>query len=166
MNSLVLGIDPGLARTGWAVVEYKNPSEMCYIASGVISTNAREELSKRIRKIHEGVTEVIDNFDPNVSVLEKIFVNSNPCSSLKLAYCRGALMLTLALKSLPVLEIAPNAIKKRITGSGHATKLQIRYMVEKLLGLNLNLSKYSDLYDALALASSVTHYDITAVQRA
>lgn len=163
MSRIVLGIDPGLLRTGWAVVEYVTASEMRYVDSGIVKMNPSGEFFFKLETIHKAITDVIEQLNPTVAVLEKIFVNSNPHSSLNLAYCRGALMLTLTLKGLHIIEIAPNSMKKRITGNGHATKVQVKYMVEQLLGLKSNLSKYSDLYDALALASSVTMHEVINV---
>ncbi|QHD65527.1 crossover junction endodeoxyribonuclease RuvC [Neorickettsia findlayensis] len=160
MSYVALGVDPGLIRTGWALVEYDGPCNMRYIDSGVVETASHEKLSSRLEKIHHGISDVIEKAGPSIAVLEKVFVNSNPYSSLNLAYCRGALILTLALKGLCIIEFAPSVLKKRVTGNGRATKAQVKYMVEQLLGLDSCLSKYSDLYDALALAASVTRHDI------
>ncbi|ABD46339.1 crossover junction endodeoxyribonuclease RuvC [Neorickettsia sennetsu] len=160
MSYVALGVDPGLLRTGWAVVEYDGLCNVRYIDSGIVKTASQGSLSARLEKIHRGISDVIEKVNPSVAVLEKVFVNNNPYSSLNLAYCRGALILTLALKGLFIVEFAPSVLKKRITGNGRATKAQVKYMVEQLLGLDPCLSKYSDLYDALALAASVTRYDI------
>lgn len=148
--TIVLGIDPGLSKIGWGVVNF-TPDEPLYISSGFITTSTKDCLSQRLKKIHDFIVEVVHQFSPQSVVLEKIFVNTNPGSSLNFAYARGAIMLSLVLNNLKIQELSPNTVKKRLSGNGHATKEQIKYMVQKILNISLD-DKNSDVYDALALA--------------
>ena len=108
-------------------------------------------LLDRLKFLHESLSAVICKFKPDSSVLERIFVNKNPASSLHFAYARGAILLCLAIYGQNLQEVSPNSVKKIITGNGHATKDQMKYMVQQILDINLN-NKDFDVYDALALA--------------
>lgn len=145
-----MGIDPGLNNTGWGVLKYSS-SSYAYIDSGIIETSVKNSLFNRIKIIHDQLNSVIDKYSPEIISLEKIFVNNNMKSSLNFAYARGSIMLTLAMRNINIEEIAPNLIKKRITGNGHASKQQVAYMVQSILNIKLDEKKF-DVYDALAIA--------------
>ena len=145
----ILGIDPGLQHTGWGIIEINN-GKLSYIADGTINSNVKDELSVRLKSLHQGICEVIETHKPDQAAIEETFVNSNPQSTLKLGQARGALILAPALYGITVSEYAPNKIKKAVVGSGHAQKAQIDLMVKMLLPGAKPKSK--DSADALAIA--------------
>lgn len=148
--TLVIGIDPGLNNTGWGIVELCAGSS-AHVESGVIKTSAKDEFPQRLKLIHGSINQILNKYNPEFAVIEKIFVNMNAKSSLDFAYTRGSIILTLALRDIKIQELSPNSVKKRITGNGHATKEQMRYMVQNVLKIQPECKKF-DAYDALALA--------------
>ena len=148
----ILGIDPGLRRTGWGVVE-SDGNRLIYVACGSLETSERAELCDRLVTIHAGLKKVIDEFAPHEAAVENTFVNVNGASTLKLGQARGVAVLVPAQHGLSVAEYAPNLVKKSIVGSGHADKDQIRMMIGVLLPKAD--PKSHDAADALAIA--VTH---------
>ena len=148
----ILGIDPGLRRTGWGVVD-SDGIRLSYVASGVIAAPEDDVLAYRLRAIFEGVTSVVRTFAPAEAAVEETFVNENPRSTLKLGQARGAVLLAPAMLGLSVAEYTPNLIKKSVTGSGHAEKRQIQAMVAILLPK----ASFSSADEADALAIAVTH---------
>lgn len=149
----ILGIDPGLRNTGFGVIEIvdKKPT---YITSGVISTNADESLSWRIKDIVTGINEVIMNTKPDMASIEKVFVNVNPASTLLLGQARGAAIAALVLNDIAVFEYTALQVKQAIVGYGHAEKEQISKMVKS--SLKLGGTPKADAADALAVA--LTHF--------
>ena len=153
----LLGIDPGLQKTGWGIIESENNS-LRYIASGLIKTNAKHAMSDRLATIYHGLTAVIDEWSPSETALEETFVNKNPASALKLGQARGVLLMSPALKGLSVSEYGANKVKKSVVGSGHASKDQMMMMVKTLLPACGTLSE--DEADALAVAITHAHYRV------
>lgn len=151
----ILGIDPGLQKTGWGIIE-SNGSRLSFIASGLIKTKPKESLSLRLATLHFGLSAVIDQYSPKESAIEETFVNKNPASALKLGQARGALLTVPAIKGLPVDEYGANKIKKSVVGSGHAAKQQIGMMIKTLLPACGTISE--DEADALAVAITHAHY--------
>ena len=151
----VLGIDPGLMETGWAVIEYYG-QKIKYISSGVIKTNAEEQLPLRLLKIHNELSSVIDSFAPDTSGIENTYVNINSGSSLKLSHARASAILTMAIKNCPVYEYPAKTIKKSVVGNGKADKEQIQSMLSILLGGLLIKNKNEA--DALAIAICHAHH--------
>jgi crossover junction endodeoxyribonuclease RuvC len=153
---LILGIDPGLQRTGFGLVRADGP-RLAYIASGTISTleAARGDLPQRIKIIFEGVQEVVQTYQPDCACVEIIFVNVNPQSTLLLGQARGAALAALVTANLPVTEYTALQMKKAVVGHGHANKEQVQEMVKRLLKLNALPGK--DAADALGLAISHAH---------
>ena len=152
----ILGIDPGLQRTGFGVVEVDGP-RLHYIASGTISTLevARGNLPARLRLIYEGVAEVRARYQPQAASVEIVFVNVNPQSTLLLGQARGAALAALVTDDLPVAEYTALQMKKAIVGHGLASKAQIQEMVMRLLKLPGLPGK--DAADALGLAITHAH---------
>jgi crossover junction endodeoxyribonuclease RuvC len=148
----ILGIDPGLRRTGWGLIE-SDGNRLLYVACGSLETSERDELCDRLVTIHAGLRKVIDEFSPDEAAVENTFVNMNGASTLKLGQARGVAMLVPAQHGLSVAEYAPNLVKKSIVGSGHADKAQIRMMIGVLLPKADPQSH--DAADALAIA--ITH---------
>ena len=152
----ILGIDPGLQRTGFAIVE-STGSRLRYVASGTISTleAPRGELPLRLKLIFDGIGEVVQRYRPDSASVEIVFVNVNPQSTLLLGQARGAALAALVAGGLPVAEYTALQMKKAVVGHGLATKAQIQSMVARLLGLAREPGK--DAADALGLAITHAH---------
>lgn len=148
----IIGIDPGLRRTGWGVVE-SDGVRLIYVASGHVSSTNGETLSFRLREIFEGITSVLASFQPMEAAVEETFVNDNPRATLKLGQARGMALLAPAMKGLRVAEYPPNLIKKSVVGAGHAEKKQIQAMV----GFLLPKAKFDNADEADALAIAICH---------
>ena len=153
---LILGIDPGLQRTGFGVIEAQG-SRLSYVASGTISTLEvpRGDLPGRLKIIFEGVREVVQTYQPQAACVEIVFVNVNPQSTLLLGQARGAALAALVTADLPVAEYTALQMKKAIVGHGLANKNQVQEMVKRLL--NLPGLPGKDAADALGLAISHAH---------
>lgn len=149
----LLGIDPGLRITGYGVID-KVGQQLTYVASGVIRTETGE-LPGRIKIIFEGVSEVLEQFRPDVSAIEKVFVNVNPQSTLLLGQARGAAIAALTASGQPVFEYTALQVKQAVVGNGHAEKEQVMNMVKRLL--NLPTEPRADSADALACAICHAH---------
>lgn len=146
---VILGIDPGLQRTGWAVIESNNRNNR-YIASGVVATDPKLSIELRLLKINQGLAEVITAYRPGVMAVEQTYVNKNFESSLKLAHARAASILTAAIAGLQVVEYQAKTVKKTLVGSGKAEKDQLMRMLSMLIpGLTIT---QSDEADAIAIA--------------
>ena len=151
----VIGVDPGLRHTGWGVVEFKH-NKIFHIKDGSISPSTKLNDGERLLEIKNQLQKIINQYNPNISVIEKIFVGSGSISSLKLGMARGASMIAIAEAGLSINELSPKFVKKTITGYGSATKEQIVSMIEKLLNI---VPKNEDSSDALAIAISSQHID-------
>jgi crossover junction endodeoxyribonuclease RuvC len=145
----IIGIDPGLRRTGWGVVE-SDGVRLVYVDSGCLTPDNGEVLAYRLREIYQGLMSVIATFGPREAAVEETFVNDNPRATLKLGQARGMGLLAPAMAGLSVAEYSPNVIKKAVTGTGHADKRQIEAMVGMLLP-KANCQS-ADEADALAIA--------------
>ncbi|MDR0319307.1 MAG: crossover junction endodeoxyribonuclease RuvC [Rickettsiales bacterium] len=148
----IIGIDPGLRHTGWAVIEAEGNNRK-YIASGVIHPNVKETLPNRLLEIFDGLQKVAREFGPTQAAIEITFVNENPTTTLLLGHARAAAITALATAGLCVAEYEPTLVKKAIVGTGRADKEQIAKMVSILMPLAK--PKTSDEADALAIA--LTH---------
>ena len=129
---IIMGIDPGLRFNGWGVIEFVN-NQFNHIANGTLKINEKQILPERLVEIHNKLIEVLNIYKPDEVAVEKVFVNINPESTLKLGQARGIAILTPSLLKIPVFEYEPNLIKKSVVGVGHATKEQIQMMVGVLL---------------------------------
>lgn len=155
MARRLLGLDPGLQHTGWGVVDSEG-TRLSHVANGVISTTTKKPLAHRLVELHDGLQDVLANWQPDGVAVEETFVNKNPTSTLKLGQARGVVMLAGALAGLPVAEYTPNHVKKAIVGVGHAGKTQVDAMVKMLLpGVKIN---GADAADALAVAICHAHH--------
>jgi crossover junction endodeoxyribonuclease RuvC len=151
----ILGIDPGLRRTGWGLIE-SDGNRLLYVACGSLETSERAELCDRLVAIHVGLKKVIDDFAPDEAAVEHTFVNTNAAATLKLGQARGIAMLVPAQAGLAVAEYAPNVVKKSVVGAGHGDKGQIRMMIGVLLPKADPQSE--DAADALAIAVCHAHH--------
>lgn len=146
---IILGIDPGLNKTGWGIISFEK-NTLKFLACGTIKTNAKDNTCMRLAAISEGIKKIITEFDPDEAAVEETFVNNNARSSLALGQARGAAILTLAQHKISVAEYAANLVKKTVTGNGHAEKTQVDTMVKMLLPGSSADS--ADSADALAIA--------------
>lgn len=156
----ILGIDPGLRRTGWGLIE-ADGNRLIPVACGSLETSERAALGARLLAIHDGLSGVIDKFRPDEAAVEQTFVNTNAAATLKLGQARGVAMLVPARAGLTVAEYAPNLVKKTIIGAGHGEKAQIRMMIGVLLPKADPQS--DDAADALAIAVCHAHHRTSAV---
>lgn len=151
----ILGIDPGLQRTGWGVVEAKG-NALGFIACGVIRTEAGAAVAARLASIDRALDAILEEWCPQSAAVEQIFVNANPASAMKLGLARGVALCVPARKGLAVAEYPANTVKKSVTGAGHAGKDQIGAMVRMLLpGCPV---AGADAADALAIAITHAHH--------
>jgi crossover junction endodeoxyribonuclease RuvC len=151
----ILGIDPGLRRTGWGVVAIEG-NRLSFLACGSVASDDKAALSLRLVSIHDGLQQVVAAHAPDEAAVEATFVNRDAAGTLKLGQARGIAMLVPALAGLPVAEYAPNLVKKTIVGAGHCEKVQIRMMVKVLLPKADPQS--DDAADALAIAVTHAHH--------
>ena len=158
----ILGIDPGLRRTGWGVIACEG-NRLIFVACGSVETQDRASLGVRLVEIHDGLSKVVEEFSPDEAAVESTFVNRDGAATLKLGQARGIAMLIPARAGLSVAEYAPNLVKKTIVGAGHAEKSQIRMM----LGVLLPKAdpKTEDAADALAIAITHAHHRAHAALR-
>ena len=130
----VIGIDPGLASTGWGVVDCDG-SRYRYVAHGVITTPPRLPSGVRLKQIHFELNDVIARYAPTQAGVESLYFARNATSAIPVAQARGVVCLTLSLFDIPTEEYPPQAIKQSIVGEGRADKGQVQEMVRVLLGL-------------------------------
>jgi len=150
----IVGIDPGLRRTGWGVID-TDGVRLSYIACGSVSSDSGGCLGYRLRQLFDGLTEVLTQLAPVEAAVEQTFVNRDAAATLKLGQARGIAMLVPVLAGLTIAEYAPNAVKKTVVGAGHGDKDQIRAMVKCLLPRATPDS--ADAADALAIAITHAH---------
>lgn len=150
----LIGVDPGLRRTGWGVIVSEG-SQLRHIAHGVITPKTDLPFAERLLVLFNSLQTVAKDHGVEEAAVEATFVNKDPVASLKLGHARGAILLGLASVDLEVAEYAPNKVKKSVVGAGHADKNQVKAMIEMLLarpGV-----KSEDAADALAVAITHAH---------
>jgi crossover junction endodeoxyribonuclease RuvC len=148
----IIGIDPGLRRTGWGIVD-SDGVRLVYVASGHITSDSEDELAWRLRGLYQGLTGVIAAHKPQEAAVEETFVNKDARSTLKLGQARGMALLAPACAGLRVAEYPPNLIKKTVTGAGHGEKRQVQAMV----GFLLPKARFESADEADALAIAICH---------
>ncbi len=156
----ILGIDPGLQKTGWGVIESEG-SRLKFIACGTLTSDPSAALSTRLKTLSQALEQVLISYRPAAAAMEETFVNKNALSSLKLGHARGALMVTLAQAGLDVEEYAATLVKKSVCGAGRAEKEQIARMVKMLLPQ----ADFTTLDAADALAVAICHSQHAAYRR-
>lgn len=150
----ILGLDPGLARMGWGVVEMTG-TRLTHVAHGVLSSAAKDDLGRRLLALHEGLAVVIATTRPAAIAVEQAFVHKDPSAALKLGHARAVALLAAAQAGLEIAEYTPNHVKKCVVGAGHAGKEQVMAMVRRLLP-TANVAQ-PDAADALACAIAHAH---------
>ena len=152
---IILGIDPGLANTGWGVIEQSGSASRC-LAYGCIATSATSEVAQRLARIHEDVLEVIARYHPEECAIESVYFGSNAKSAFATGQARGVALLATADARLVLGEYSPVQIKNTVVGSGTADKRQIQYMVRVVLKLD-HEPRPDHAADALAVAITHAH---------
>jgi crossover junction endodeoxyribonuclease RuvC len=148
---VILGIDPGTAVTGYGVVRKEGRNPLSLVECGVIRTKPRDELPQRLAEIHDGILDLIRRHKPTVMSIEDIFYARNVRTTVVLGHARGVILLAAAHAAMEIHEYPPAEIKKAVAGTGAATKLQIQFMVTRLLRLK-SAPAPSDAADGVAAA--------------
>ncbi len=148
---IVLGIDPGTAVTGYGVVICGGDGAVALRECGVVRTHSRAPLPERLRDIYEGVTEIMERHAPDAVAVEGVFFGKNVRTAVVLGHARGAILVAAALRQIEVAEYPPAEIKSAVVGTGRATKEQVGFMVQRLLGLR-EIPRPSDAADGVAVA--------------
>ena len=150
----ILGLDPGLRRTGWGVVVAEG-ARLSHVAHGVIAPDDRMGLAERLLVLFQGVGEIIARYQPDEAAIEETFMTANGSSTLKLGHARAAAMIAPAAAGLPVAEYAAKVVKKAVVGTGGADKTQVAFMIARLLPTAGDPT--ADAADALAVAICHAH---------
>ena len=149
MTKVILGIDPGIADTGFGVIKEEKGKLSC-LCYGTIKTSAKDNLADRLFFLHKELSKIIKKYQPQAAAVEQLFFNKNVKTALIVGQARGVAILTLKQGLLPVLEYTPSQVKQAVSSYGQASKLQIQKMVKLILGLK-ELPKPDDAADALAI---------------
>ncbi len=151
MNSIqrIIGVDPGLNNTGFGILDYKG-SKIKVVAYGLVTPPTEESIPNRLEYLNSHMNDLIDKFSPMSMALEDSFYSQNVKSAILLGQARGVLLLSAASKGIPSMVYAPRKVKQSVTGSGSSSKEQVKYMVEKILKIDKNISSL-DITDALAI---------------
>ena len=149
----VLGIDPGIGRCGWGVIEVQH-SKFKVLGYGCIETSPKKEISKRLEEVYSQITEIIEKYSPDALSIEELFFNTNAKTAFVVGQARGVILLAASQRNLEIAIYTPLQVKMSITGYGRAQKDQIGQMVKVLLKLK-SIPKPDDTADALAIA--LTH---------
>jgi crossover junction endodeoxyribonuclease RuvC len=155
----LIGLDPGLRRTGWGVIEAEG-AHLRYVACGAVASNAEDDLAARLASLYDGLQAVLAAWRPAAAAVEETVVNRNPGTSLKLGHARGVVLLAAARCGLAVAEYGSMEVKRAVTGTGHGRKEQVAMMVRVLLGYVVEGG--ADATDALAVAICHAHHLGTA----
>jgi crossover junction endodeoxyribonuclease RuvC len=145
----ILGIDPGSRITGYGIVE-KVGNRLVHVDNGAIFTDSAKDFSLRLQRIYQGLTEIVDRYQPDAMAVEQIFFAKNVQSALKLGQARGAAIVAGVNAGLPVFEYTAMQVKSAVVGHGHASKDQVQKMIKALLSLPEVAQE--DASDALAVA--------------
>lgn len=153
-GAIYLGIDPGLNRTGYALI--RRGERPTLVEGGIISSRPKTSLAERVREIGEGVRELIEEFSPDAVAIEQVFsMPRNPKTAILMSHARGAILYAIADSRRPVINYTPKQVKKLLTGSGCASKEQVQLAIQRELGLP-SLLEPNDVADACAIA--LCHY--------
>lgn len=152
---LILGLDPGLACTGWGLIAAEG-NRLSHVANGQVRTDAKLALPARLVRLETALAELLEAHAPGAAAVEEVFLNDNPRSTLKLGQARGVVLLVAARRGLDVGEYAPRLVKKAVVGTGGAEKAQVHAMVQRLLP-SAKIAG-ADAADALAVAITHAHH--------
>lgn len=153
---LTLGIDPGTATIGYGLVEEHNDGSLQAVHFGVITTSPKLPMWERLKLIHDGIADLVEQYSPDRSGVEELFFAKNVTTAITVAQGRGVILLALAQGNVPIYEYKPNEVKQAISGYGAAKKPQMQEMTRMLLGLD-DIPRPDDAADALAIAITDLH---------
>ena len=152
---IILGLDPGLATTGWGLIR-ADGNRLSHLANGQMKTDAKQPLPQRLAHLASQLEALLTDHAPQAAAVEEVFVNKNPQSTLKLAHARGVCLMLAARSGIEVGEYAARLVKKAVVGTGAAEKVQVHAMVQRLLpGIVI---AGPDAADALAVAITHAHH--------
>ena len=151
----ILGVDPGYAISGYAIVDYKG-NNFKVIKYGVVRTPSKMQMQKRLNKLFNKYTEIIETYKPDHMAIEELFFNKNVKTAIAVGQARGVHIVAASQKSLPVYEYTPLQVKQGVVGYGRAEKAQVQEMVKLLLNLK-TIPKPDDAADALAISICHAH---------
>ncbi len=149
--SIVLGIDPGLTRCGYAVLRVSGNTEVSMSALGVLSTSPEKDLPNRLAEIAHEIEELLDEYQPSAVAVERIFFQSNVRTAMSVGQVSGLVLSAAARRNIELVQYSPNQVKLALTGWGGADKAQVQKMVKERLKLN-SIPKPADAADAAAIA--------------
>lgn len=152
--TIILGLDPGFADTGWGIVSFGTKKEM--MACGSINTPKDNSFPDRLNTLGQQLNKIIHQYQPQVVAIEELFFNTNVTTGIKVAMARGVIMYVCRQAGIPIREFTPSQIKVALTSDGKASKVQVGKMVQLLLNLP-TLPKPDDAVDALACAITCAH---------
>ncbi len=150
MTKIILGLDPGIADTGYGIIKEDGGKLSC-LGYGTIKTGAKESLPARLEILHKELDKIIKKFKPQSAAIEQLFFNKNVRTALIVGQARGVSLLTLTQNKLPIFEFTPSQVKQAATAYGQASKTQVQKMVKLILHLD-KLPRPDDAADALAVA--------------
>ena len=151
MSNIILGIDPGIADTGWGVIEHDGKDNLLCFNYGSIKTRAKTNLSDRLEILHTELKKIIKKYKPGLIGVEELFFAKNVKTALIVGHARGVVLLTARQSKVPTVEFTPLQVKQAVSTYGKASKLQVQKMVKLLLNLD-ELPQPDDAADALAVA--------------
>ena len=150
----ILGLDPGLRKTGWGVIRVEG-NRLSHLGHGVIAPDEKAPFAERLLALFDGISAVVADWTPDEAAIEETFMNNNAASALKLGHARAAALLAPAKAGLPVAEYAARLVKKSVVGTGAADKDQVAFMIARILPGSAGAS--ADAADALAVAVAHAH---------
>lgn len=150
MAKIILGLDPGIADTGYGVLKEEGAKLSC-LAYGSIKTKAGDSLIDRLDVLHQELDKIIKQYKPDLAAVEQLFFNKNVRTALIVGQARGVVLLTLRQNHLPVFDFTPSQVKQAVTAYGQASKKQVQKMVKLILSLE-KIPEPDDAADALAIA--------------
>lgn len=147
---IILGIDPGLANTGWGVVDQRGSRSAC-VAYGCVTTRPETPVAERLAQVHDAIAQVVTRYHPEECAVESVFFGTNAKSAFATGQARGVALLATAEARIDIAEYSPVQVKHAVVGSGSADKRQVQYMVRTLLALDHDPAP-DHASDALAVA--------------
>lgn len=153
MSRIILGIDPGIADTGFGLIEKGAGGKLIYLACGSIKTKAGLPMAERLETLNNELEKIIKKYQPGLAAVEELFFYNNAKTAIVVGQARGVILLTCRKNKIPLFELTPLQVKQTISGYGQADKKQVQKMVKMLLGLQ-EVPKPDDAADALAIAIS------------
>ncbi len=162
MPRIILGVDPGIADTGYGVISDDGGKISC-LTYGSIKTSPKDDLITRLNSLHKQLTVIIKKYQPEVAAVEELFFSKNVKTALIVGQARGVILLALSQNKLKVFEFKPAQVKQAVTCYGAADKKQIQKMVQKILKLK-EIPKPDDAADALAIAMCALNYKLLCLK--